>query len=146
MLPGLWTLATKQANQTRNTMKKIKQLLYHAATHTDAVVTYHASNMVLAGQSDALYLFESNARSRAGGHFFLSSNMKILTNNDVVFTISQSIKAVMSLAANAEVGALYINCPEAVPARHVLEFMGHPQPPTPMQTDNTATLGVINKK
>ncbi len=50
----------------------------------------------------------------------------------------------MSSAAEAEVGALYINCREAISANHTLEFMGHPQPPTPMQTDNTTALGVIN--
>jgi len=50
----------------------------------------------------------------------------------------------MSLAAEAAVGALYINCREATPACHTLEFMGHPQPPTPMQTDNTTALGIIN--
>ena len=50
----------------------------------------------------------------------------------------------MSSAAEAEVGALYINCREAVPARHTLEFMGHPLPTTPMQMDNTTALGVVN--
>ncbi len=47
-------------------------------------------------------------------------------------------------AAKAEIGALYINCREAVPSRHTLEFLGHTQPPTPMQTDNTTALGVVN--
>jgi len=37
------------------------------------------------------------------------------------------------------------NCREAVPVRHVLEFLGHKQPPTPMQTDNTMALGVVNQ-
>jgi hypothetical protein len=50
----------------------------------------------------------------------------------------------MSLAAEAEVGALYINCRVAIPACQTLEFMGHPQHPTPMQMDNTTALGVIN--
>ena len=48
------------------------------------------------------------------------------------------------MAAEAKVGALYINFREAVPARHSLEFMGHKQPSTPMQTDNTTALGVVN--
>jgi hypothetical protein len=56
----------------------------------------------------------------------------------------QIIKAVLSLAAEAEVGALYINCGEALPAGHILGFMGHKQPPTPMQTDNTTALKVVN--
>ncbi len=50
----------------------------------------------------------------------------------------------MSLAAEANIGALYINCREEVPACHILEFLGHPQPPTPIQTDNTMALGVVN--
>ncbi len=145
MLLALGTLATQQASPTKNTMKKIKQFLDFAATHPDAVITYHASNMVLAGHSNALYLSESNARSRAGWHFFMSKNVETPPNNSAVFTTLQIIKAVMSLAAEAKIGALYINCREAVPARHVLEFMGHKQPPTPMQTDNTTALGVINK-
>ena len=50
----------------------------------------------------------------------------------------------MSSAAEAEVGALYINCREAVLAHQTLEFLGHPQPPTPIQTDNTTALSVVN--
>ncbi len=75
----------------------------------------------------------------------MSKNVETLPNNGAVFTISQIIKGVMSLVAEAEIGALYINCCEAVPARHVLEFMGHKQPLTSMQTDNTTALGVVNK-
>jgi hypothetical protein len=145
MLPALGTLATQQASPTKNTMKKIKQFLDFAAMHSDAVVTYHASNMVLAGHIDASYLSKSNAQSRAGGHFFMSKNVETLPNNGVVFTILQIIKAVMSLVAETKIGALYINCHEAVPVRHILDFMGHKQPPTPMQTDNTTALGVVNK-
>ena len=144
MLPGLGSLATQQANPTVNTMVKVKQFLDYAATHPDAIVTYHASDMVLAGHSDASYLSESKARSRAGGHFFMSTDTARPPNNGAVLTIAQIIKAVMTSAAEAEIGALYINCREAVPARHTLEYMGHPQPPTPMQTDNTTALGVVN--
>ena len=53
------------------------------------------------------------------------------------------IKAVMSSAAEAELGALYINSREAVPIRHLLEEMGHKQPPTPIQIDNSTALGVV---
>ena len=50
----------------------------------------------------------------------------------------------MSSAAKNELEALYINCREAVPARHTIIAMGHPQPPTPIQTNNTTALGVVN--
>ncbi len=96
MLPALGTLATQQAIPTKNTMKKIKQFLDFAEMHPDAVITYHASNMVLAGHSNALYLSKSNARSRAGGHFFMSKNVETPPNNGAVSAILQIIKAVMS--------------------------------------------------
>jgi hypothetical protein len=144
MLTALGSLATQQANLTVNTMIKVRQFLDYAATHLDAIVTYHTSDMVLAGHSNASYLSESKARSRAGGHFFMSTNTARSPTNGAVLIIAQIIKAVMTSAAEAEIGALYINCREAIPARHTLEYMGHPQPPTPMQTDNTTALGVVN--
>ena len=36
----------------------------------------------------------------------------------------------MTSAAESELGALYINSGEAVPLRHLVEKMVHPQPPT----------------
>ena len=99
--------------------------------------------MVLVGHSDASYLSETKARSRAGGHFFMSNDSADPPNNGAVLTVAQIIKNVMSSAAEAELGALFIKCREAVPARHTLEEMGHKQPPTPMQTDNTTALRVV---
>lgn len=143
MLVALSAIASGQAAPTEETLNKTKQFLDYAATHPDAVLTYKKSNMVLAVHSDASYLCEPKARSRAGGHFFMSSDTKMPPNNGAVLTVSQIIKAVMSSAAEAELGALYINAREAVPARRLLKEMGHPQPPTPMQTDNSTALGVV---
>ena len=100
--------------------------------------------MVLVVHSDASHISESNARSRAGGHFFMSNNSANPHNNDAVLSVAQILKAVMSSAAEAKLGALYINFCEAIPACHSLIKMGHPQPPTPVQTDNTTALGVVN--
>ena len=85
MLAALRSLASEQASPTENTMKKIFLFLDYAATHPDAIVTFHASNMILAVHSDASYLFESGARSCAGGHFFLSNNSANPPNNGGVF-------------------------------------------------------------
>ena len=132
MLTTLGSIAMQQANPTERTMKKVKHFLDYAATHPNAIVTYQARNMVLFGHSYASYLSKSKDRSRAGGHFFISDNSNDPPNNDAVLTIAQIIKNVMSLAAKAELGALFINCREAIPARHALLKMGHPQPLTPM--------------
>ena len=101
-------------------MKKINQLLDCAATHLDAAVNFRVSNMVLAVHSDASYLSKTKARSREGGHFFLSKDDTYPENNGAVLTISHIIKAIMSSAAEAELGALYINCRGAIPARQLL--------------------------
>jgi hypothetical protein len=71
------------------------------------------------------------------------NNDALLPNNGAVLTISQIIKAVMSSVVEAEIGALYIHCQEAIPACHTLEYLGHTQPPTPMQTNNTTALNVV---
>ena len=99
MLPALGSIATQQAARTENTMQKVKQFLDYAATHPDAIIAYRASVMVLAAHSDASYLSETKASSRAGGHFFISDDAAIPSNNGAVITISQIIKAVMSSVA-----------------------------------------------
>ena len=48
----------------------------------------------------------------------------------------------MASAAEAELGALFLNCQEAVPIRITLEEMGHTQRPTPVQVDNSTVLGI----
>jgi hypothetical protein len=146
MLAALGSITAQQGNPTENTMKKLGQFLDYASTHSYAIVAYHVSDMVLVGHSKALYLSESKAHSRVGGHFFMSSSSAKPPNNGAILTIAQIIKAVMSSVAEAKVGALYINCREAVPTRHTLKFMGHPQPPTPTQMDNTTALGVVKNK
>ena len=75
MLTALSTIASDQAEPTENTMEKIRTFLDYAATHREAVITYRKSDMALAVHSDASYLSESKARSRAGGHFFMSSDV-----------------------------------------------------------------------
>ena len=52
----------------------------------------------------------------------------------------------MTSAADAKIGALFVNSRFAIQARQLLEEMGHPQPPTPIQTDNTTALGFVTKK
>ena len=67
MLAALGSLATQQAALTENIMKRVLFFLDYAATHPDAIVTFYASDMILAVHSDASYLSKSGARSRASG-------------------------------------------------------------------------------
>ena len=110
MLADLGSITMQQASPTANTMRKIKQLLDYSGTHPDAALTYWSSNMVLAAHSDTSYLSETKSRSRTGGHFFMASDIAVPENNGAVHTVDQIIKTVMSSAAEAELGGLYINC------------------------------------
>ena len=125
-------------------MRMIHQFLDYAATHPDEIITFSASNMVLTGHRDASYLSETKACSRASGKFFLSNNSTNPPKNGDVPTVAPIIKPVMSSVAKVELGALYIKFREFIPARHAPIVIGHPQPPTPMQNNNTTAMGVIN--
>jgi hypothetical protein len=117
MLVALSAIAAEQGSPTQQTLRKVEQFLDYAATNPEAVVTYKASDMVLAIHSDASYLSEPKARSRAGGHFFMSADDVDPPNNGAVLNVSKVIKAVMSSAAEAELGALFYNVKIAVPMR-----------------------------
>ena len=81
--------------------------------------------MVLAVHSDASYLNEEEARSRAGGHHILSENVPFPPNNSAIHNVAKIIKGVMSSASETELGAMYINAQKAVEERIILEEMGH---------------------
>ena len=144
LLTPLSALATQQSKPTTKTMERIQQFLDFIATQEPAVLTYHKSGMVLAAHSDAGYLNKTDARSRTGGHHFLSENVEHPPNNGAILNVVEIIKAVMSSVSEAELGALFINAKKAVEERTILKEMGHPQPPTPIQTDNSTAEGIIN--
>ncbi len=146
LLCPISAIASQSSKPTTDTMQQTLQLLDYLATQEDAVLSYHASDMVLAVHSDASYLSEPKARSRAGGHFFLSSDTTVPPNNGAVLNIAHIIKNVMSSATEAELAGLYIMAREAVYIRIILEELGHKQPPTPLQTDNAMADAVINGK
>ncbi|EJK68827.1 hypothetical protein THAOC_09958 [Thalassiosira oceanica] len=144
ILPALSSLSSQQAQPTETTLERSHQLFHYLASQEEAILTYSASDMILAVHSDAGYLNEPNARSRAGGHFFLSTDVLHPPNNGAILSIAKIIKNVMSSAAEAELGALYIMAREAIWIRVILEELGHKQPPTPIQTDNSTAAGIIN--
>jgi hypothetical protein len=127
-------------------MQNCIQFLDYGASQEEAIVTYQASNMKLAIHSNASNLSEPKACSRSGGHMFMAGTEEIPINNGAVLNILQIIKTVMSLAAEAKLGALFINAKTAVSMQCTLEELGHPQPRTPFQTDNSTALALLTNK
>jgi hypothetical protein len=73
LLCPISTIALQSSKPTEDTMRQTLQLLDYLATQEDVVLSYHASDMVLAVHSNASYLSKPKAQSQSGGHFFLSS-------------------------------------------------------------------------
>jgi hypothetical protein len=152
MLVALGSITSTQANATEKTFAEVLWLLNYAASNPDAEIMYTASDMILHIHSDGSYLSEPKARSRAGGHFFLSDlslspneqPTNTPTPNGPIYSLSRIIRNVMGSAAEAEIASSYMNGQEAIPIRTTLEEMGHPQPPTPVQVDNSTAEGFAN--
>eukprot|EP00957_Ditylum_brightwellii_P105094 8010170-Ditylum_brightwellii.AAC.1 len=51
---------------------------------------------------------------------------------------------VMASAAEAELGTLFENAKEVVALRTMLQELGHQQPATPIQVDNSVAHGIVN--
>ena len=69
-------------------MKQSQQVMDYLATQEPAVLTYQKSDMVLAVHSNASYLNEEEAQSRAGGHHFLSKNVPLPANNGAIHNVA----------------------------------------------------------
>jgi hypothetical protein len=68
-------LASDQTQDTAATAEKVIKLLNYYATHLDAKLRYDVSDMILNIHNDASYLSKHEAKSRAGGYFYLGSNI-----------------------------------------------------------------------
>ena len=64
------------------------------------------------------------------------------TLNRILYVVCKILRNIMASAAEAELGALFLNCQVDVPIQITLEEMGHPQPPTPVLFDNSTALGI----
>ena len=146
VLTPISATVSQSANPTKETLAHTNQLLNCLATQEDAVLTYNRSKMIMAVHSNASYLCEPKAKSRAGGHFFMSNNAEIPPDNGTILNIAHIIKNSMALATEAELAALYIMAWEAMYMSIILEEMGHKQPVIPIQTDNAMAEVVINAK
>ncbi len=116
-------------------------------THPDAIIQYRASDMILNVYSDASYLSAPKARSPVGGYFFLGSlprNGDPIRLNGAIQITCTILKLVAALAAEAELGAPFLNAQEAKIMQIILTELGHPQPLTPIHIENTTTVGIVN--
>jgi hypothetical protein len=147
VLMPLNDIATEQTKATEKTQAAADQLLDYLATHPDATIRYHASDMILHIHSDASYLSVSHARSRLGGLFYCGNKPPQADRlNGSILNAASVIKNVVASAAESEVGACFHNAQTGAPLRITLTELGHPQPATPLRTDNSTAFGILNEK
>jgi hypothetical protein len=139
-------IATKQTKATEKTQAATNQMLDYLAAHPDATVRFHASDMILHIHSDASYVSVSNAGSRLGGLFFLGNEpTEQETLNVSILNVAAVNKNVVASAAESEVGACFHNAQSGAPLRVTLTELGHTQPPTHLQTDNSTAYCIVNE-
>jgi hypothetical protein len=113
VLMALSSIAIKQTKAAENTMGRRIQLLDYLATNEMAKIRFHASKMILNVHSDASYLSETGAPSRACGHFFMgwmAKDNKRIQLNKAFHTNSTIMRFMVEFAAEAKLGALFHNC------------------------------------
>jgi hypothetical protein len=128
-------------------MEKAKQLLDYLAMNSNATMRFKASDMIMNVHSDASYLSDANAQSRACGHYFMgwdTTDGDPIKLNSAFFTLCTILRFVVAFAAEAELRALFLNCKEGIIFRMTLEELGHPQPKTIVHCDNATAVGIAN--
>ena len=96
--------------------------------------------MILNVDSDANYLVAPGAKSHIAGFFYFKNapDGTVLPElNNSIHVECKYLRQVVTSAAEAEVGGIFHNCQATISLRNNLTKMGHPQPPTPIKTDNT---------
>ena len=100
--------------------------------------------MVLHVDSDAAYLVAPKAHSCVARYFHLSDHPNITKHpkmNGAILVECTTLRHVVSSSTEAEVAGIYHNARIAVPIRHIIKYLDHPQPPTPLKTDNSTVTG-----
>lgn len=147
ILHTLSTITDSQSALTEKNVQMVHNFLDYMVTYPNTTIMYYALDMVLNVHSDASYLTASRVHSCAGGHYFLSSitypNQPI-TLNGAIHTLCTILRLVAASAAEAELGALFLNAQQACILRLTLTKLGHPQPHIPLHINNTTTVGIVN--
>ncbi|GFH54654.1 hypothetical protein CTEN210_11130 [Chaetoceros tenuissimus] len=147
MLVALNEIGQQQAKPTEKTLQACKILLDYAATYPNTKIRYYASDMILHCDSDAAFLVSPNAKSQYAGYFYLgnkTSSSSTTKPNGAILVDCKTFRSVLASTAECETGGIFFNGQTAVVIRVALETLGHPQPPTPLKTDNSTANSFVH--
>ncbi len=139
ILTAVHELGSVQSKPTLQDLRKMERFLQYVSSHQNYGIRFHASSMQLEIQSDASYLCRTKARSVLGGLHFLGTPELI---NGPIFCTSKIISCVVTLAAEAELGAAFQNAQKGAQFRITLTELGYPQRATSILVDNKVAEGL----
>ena len=128
ILVALNIIASEQANSTEATAKSVTQLLDYTATHPEAIMRYHASDMTLHIHSYASFLSEPRSMIRAGGYHYLGTASEYPKNpppkqpplNGTIHAECTTMRNVLASAMEAELGAIFVKFQRVAATRMAL--------------------------
>ena len=110
----------------------------------DAVICYHASDMILKIVSDAAFLVipQEKSLSAAIYHLWYKENKK---QNGILDLLFQKINNVVASASEDKICGVYLGARHGCPLWIACIKLGHPQPEngTPFKTDNSTAYGIL---
>ena len=149
------TSLTKKVSRGSNrttelTSRWVEEVLDYVATHHDAKIKYHASDMQLVlVHKDSSYLNDHKAQSNCDWCFILGwyqpDNAPLQLNVCLLVAVGL-LKIVALSVAESKLGGLFYNAPDGTILRLTLNEMGHPQSEaTPIYVNSMTAVGNTNK-
>ena len=129
ILRALNEISSEQVKPKINTARKCDMLMEYLHTNLDAVIRYHASEMVLKVVSVSYFLLLLQARSHAAAIYHLgwTDNNKL---SDLVDTLYQTIKNVADYAFEAKTVGIYLGSRHGFPMCITCIELGQPKSKT----------------
>ena len=96
--------------------------------------------------SVAAYLVAQKEKSWVAGYFHLSTHLNISKYqqlNGAIHAEYKTSRQVVSSTAEVEVVDTFHDTGMPLPIQHILTCLNHPQPPTPIKTDNSTAAGFV---
>ena len=138
------SLVATKSKGNQETMDALVWFLDYMATHTDAKVCFHRSDMILKNHSDTSYISKPKYRSRAGVIFISATKTttKSYSKTGPSYPSAKQIK--MSCPPHPRPNSQHYSKikKEACPLQQPLYKMRHQQQSKSMQNNNSTSCGI----
>jgi hypothetical protein len=138
-------LASEKTNATEVTADKVIKLLNYCNMHPETKIRYHASAMILHIHSDASYLSENEAKSRAG--FFKHGQQQQRRKKNYQrgkFDHQQGSQTCDVVSSRGRNWSSFHKRQRRSSHQENIRRIGAHTAPVPMETDNTTATGNSN--